>query len=346
MGIAPIISKSASGKKLTTYLVTDANIGVIPCATLDQAIEVLKITAASYLGEGAVSPNLSDLRVAALPINDAVAAILKDPTKVGINDPTITRPDGSIDLFRYTDMFDQSDPPWTHWAKHHDASDSSSWSKLLPAELAKRSVDAGDNNNLKSGLKERFGTGPDDVLIRKTPEIMQELLNVGANRQAGCLTGTCSVDFAKYYDGADSPFVPKVPDRSPLSNAGLLGQQLGDSATVQQASGPGDPIYSNIRSSAADDDPIYGNVKKHQPLRRKKVIKKKAKPKVSFDELYDTAKPVLGLSLPDDVYANVISSADKNGIVLADGDADAFKLAAKAAGQDLTDEDIWGEVGI
>ncbi|MGL5250834.1 MAG: hypothetical protein ACRC7P_07125, partial [Enterovibrio sp.] len=88
-------------------------------------------------------------------------------------------------------------------------------------------------------------------------------------------------------------------------------------------------------------------MKKHQRLKRKQVVKKKQiRPKITVDEMYDTAKPALGLDLPDDVYANIFSKAKEQKISLADDNLDTFKQAAAAAGQNLNDEDIWGAVGL
>ncbi|MGL5336586.1 MAG: hypothetical protein ACRC9R_10675, partial [Enterovibrio sp.] len=342
VSISPVIANDANGRKLTTYLVTDANNGIVPCATLDQAIDILKMMGASFLSEDINNPNLTDLKIWALPVNDAVAAIMKDPVQMGAKEVTIARADGTTENYRYGDMFGESSDHWSHWAKSNDASDSPSWHKLLPKELAQKSIELGDYN-LQADLKEKYGPNPDDILIPKTNQLLDEMLAVSANKQAGCVIGTCTIDFQKYYEGNEYPLRPSVPPRESKTNTALLGQQLGNNAATTQATGPGEPIYGNIQTSSANDDPVYGNVKRHQAFTRKKVIKKKsAQPKLTYDEIYANAKPVLGLDLPDAVYGNIFSAAKKQGISLANADAATFKAVANAAGQSVSDEDIWG----
>ncbi|MGL5336311.1 MAG: hypothetical protein ACRC9R_09255, partial [Enterovibrio sp.] len=217
VSISPVIANdAATGKKITTYLVADANYGMFPCATLDQAMDILRVMGASFLNEpDIINPNLTDLKVWALPINDAVAATMKDPVQAGLKEVTIGRPDGSAEAFRYGDMFGESSVHWSHWAKNNGATESPSWNKLLPTELAKRSVEPGDYN-LQAGLNDQYGPNADDVLIPKTAEIMDEMLAISANKQAGCITGNCVVDFEKYYDGDEYPLFPKVPPRDPV----------------------------------------------------------------------------------------------------------------------------------
>ncbi|MGL6177587.1 MAG: hypothetical protein ACRC1U_11395, partial [Vibrionaceae bacterium] len=353
ISIAPIITQDSKGNKITTYVVVDANFGVIPCATLDQAVDILKISGASFLGEDVSNPNLNDLKMVFYPVNDAVAAVMKDPPNSGVKETSIARPDGNIDVHRYGDMFGEDGLHWSHWAKNNDVSESPNWSKLLPAELAKKTVEMGDYNT-PTGLKERFGTGPDDVLIPKSSEIIEALINIGANKQAGCLVGSCTVDFDKYYDGDDSPFAPPktaAAGAGSTSTTALLGQQLSADPNAPQAGGPGTPIYSNAppngAAAAGGDDPDYMNVKRHKPLKRKTPVKKRqVRAKITVDEMYETAKPVLGMDLPDDVYANIAKKALENKLSIADGDVDVFKHVAAAAGQSLTDEDIWGVVGL
>lgn len=329
ISIAPIVTLTSANKKVITYLVTDANTGVIPCASLDQAVAVLKICGNDFLGQDPTDTDVSDLKLIALPVNDQVVALMKDPIGAGITDFTIQRLDGDVENFRYGDMFGESDIHWSHWAKHNDASESASWSKLLPPELAKRTVEVGDYN-IQADLKEKFGPDAGDVLIPKSNTIIDQLINIGTMRDVGCQQGVCTEDFFKYFDGED-PLIPPVPKREPKTTTGLLAQQFAFAEGQLDGDGPGEAIY--------------GNVKRHAPLKRKGAIRrKKATPKISVDVMYEAAKPVLGLDLDDAIYGNIISSANEKGISLIDDDIAAFKQAAADMG--LSDDDIMGPVGI
>ncbi|MGL5410989.1 MAG: hypothetical protein ACRDAP_20140, partial [Shewanella sp.] len=67
ISVSKVVSAGARNpnERRTTYLVMDGNLGAVPCATLDQAQQVVQISANRFLGQDPTNTNFGAMRVSA-----------------------------------------------------------------------------------------------------------------------------------------------------------------------------------------------------------------------------------------------------------------------------------------
>ncbi|MGL4334338.1 MAG: hypothetical protein ACRCSC_04665 [Lactococcus garvieae] len=219
-------------KLRTTYMVADGNLGVIPCATLAEAQDIVRVSANRFLGTPPDNSDFSGMRVSAYQMSKEIQTTL---TKANALNKNVNRSfgDGAQDAFSYKHFFDPDGPSPNLWAKSHAASESPNWKFLLPEELAKRSIDGG--YNIDSDIK---GADREHGMTPKKMTLVEEMVALASKRQVSCVEGSCEFDLKRYIDDT---FEPSGIKREPP-----LHSLNGDSDNVRVAQSTEELIYAKM----------------------------------------------------------------------------------------------------